>query len=68
MAPVRVEADVDIFTTGISVDPTFGEFEEEFREKDEASRAAKSGAPIPAVRRAGRDDDCSRDFARVARR
>ena len=49
MAPVRVEAEVDIFTTGISVDPCFGEFEEELREKDEASRAAKSGAPAPSV-------------------
>src|SRR5687768_17766672 len=27
LAPVVVEAEVDIFTTGISVDPTFGEFE-----------------------------------------
>ena len=49
MAPVRVEAEVDIFTTGISVDPSFGEFEEELREKDEASRAAKSGAPAPSI-------------------
>jgi hypothetical protein len=49
LAPVRVEAEVDIFTTGISVDPSFGEFEEELREKDEASHAAKSGAPAPSV-------------------
>jgi FHA domain len=39
LAPVRVETDVDIFTTGISVDPTFGEFEEELRQQDEANRA-----------------------------
>ena len=34
---MKVETEVDIFTTGISVDPTFGEFEEELREADEAS-------------------------------
>jgi len=36
LAPVTVETEVDIFTTGISVDPTFGEFEEELRQEDEA--------------------------------
>src|SRR6266478_833156 len=46
LAPVRVEADVDIFTTGISVDPSFGEFEEELRLQDEARRAARSGTSI----------------------
>ena len=40
---MRVETDVDIFTTGISVDPTFGEFEEELRQQDEAKRAAHAG-------------------------
>lgn len=30
-APVRVEVAADIFTTGINVDPSFGEFEEEAR-------------------------------------
>src|SRR6266404_2937369 len=34
LAPVKIETDVDIFTKGISVDPTFGEFEEELRQKD----------------------------------
>ncbi len=34
MAPVKIETDVDIFTKGISVDPTFGEFEEELRQQD----------------------------------
>ena len=38
LAPVKVETSADIFTSGIAVDPTFGEFEEEFRQKDEASR------------------------------
>jgi len=47
LAPVTVEAEVDIFTTGISVDPTFGEFEEDLRRQDEERRAAKTGVQIP---------------------
>ncbi len=47
LAPVKVETSVDIFTTGIAVDPTFGEFEEELKQKDEAERRAKElDAPI----------------------
>src|SRR3982074_2702642 len=34
LAPVKIETDVDIFTTGMSVDPTFGEFEEELKQQD----------------------------------
>jgi FHA domain len=34
MAPVKIETEVDIFTSGISIDPTFGEFEEELRRQD----------------------------------
>jgi hypothetical protein len=34
MAPVKIETEVDIFTTGMSVEPTFGEFEEELKQKD----------------------------------
>ncbi|HTG85759.1 MAG TPA: FHA domain-containing protein [Pyrinomonadaceae bacterium] len=49
LGPVTVEAEVDIFTTGISVDPTFGEFEEDLRRQDEERRAAKSGVQIPAA-------------------
>lgn len=49
LGPVTVDAEVDIFTTGISVDPTFGEFEEELRREDEAKRAAKAGVPIPSA-------------------
>ena len=49
LAAVEVEAEVDIFTTGISVDPTFGEFEEDLRRQDEERRAAKSGIPIPGA-------------------
>jgi hypothetical protein len=49
LGPVTVEAEVDIFTTGISVDPTFGEFEEDLRRQDEERRAAKAGVQIPAA-------------------
>ena len=49
LGPVTVEAEVDIFTTGISVDPTFGEFEEDLRRQDEETRAAKTGVPIPGA-------------------
>src|SRR6266550_1221141 len=44
MGTMAIETEVDIFTTGISVDPTFGEFEAELREADEAKRAANSNA------------------------
>ncbi len=46
LAPVKVDTEVDIFTTGISVDPTFGEFEEELKEADEAKKP-KHDAHIP---------------------
>jgi FHA domain-containing protein len=49
LAPVAVEAEVDIFTTGISVDPNFGEFEEDLRRQDEEARAAKMGVAIPGA-------------------
>jgi hypothetical protein len=45
MATMKVETEVDIFTTGISVDPTFGEFEDELRLADEAKRAAAFEVP-----------------------
>jgi hypothetical protein len=47
LAPVRIESEVDIFTTGISVDPGFGEFAEELKAQDEAKRAAQAGFSIP---------------------
>jgi len=47
MAPVTIETDVDIFTSGMSVDPTFGEFEEELRQKD---LERKLGKPIKPQR------------------
>lgn len=45
MATMKVETEVDIFTSGISVDPTFGEFEEELKRTDEAKRAASLDVP-----------------------
>jgi len=49
LAPITVDAEVDIFTTGISVDPNFGEFEDDLRRHDEEMRAAKLGVPIPGA-------------------
>ena len=45
LAPAKVETEVDIFTTGISVDPTFGEFEDDLRAADEAKRQSKLEVP-----------------------
>jgi FHA domain len=49
LAPLKVEAEVDIFTTGISVDPTFGEYEEALRREDEEKRVKKAGIVIPSA-------------------
>lgn len=56
LATMKIETEVDIFTTGISVDPTFGEFEAELRQADEEQRTAKLEGPhrsalekIPAI-------------------
>lgn len=55
LAPVRLETEVDIFTPGITAEPSFGEFEEELRQKDEAGRSAAAGLktrvapPVPDV-------------------
>ena len=45
LAPVKVETVVDIFTSGIAVDPTYGEFEEKLKQEDEARRRAAEGLP-----------------------
>lgn len=47
LAPVEIETEADIFTTGISVDPTFGKFEEELRQQDEARRAEQAAIAPP---------------------
>ena len=55
LAPLKIETEVDIFTTGISVDPTFGEFEEELKQADEEKRQkevphiSKGAPPISDV-------------------
>jgi FHA domain len=49
LAPVKVETEVDIFTSGITVDPTFGEFEEKLRREDEEKRAQHLPAPPKGV-------------------
>lgn len=50
LAPVKIESEVDIFTTGMSVDPTFGEFEEELKRRDlESQLGAVKGAPKEAT-------------------
>lgn len=38
LAPIKVETSADIFTSGIAVDPNYGEFEEELKRQDEAAR------------------------------
>jgi len=43
LAPVKVETLADIFTTGIAVDPTFGEFEDELKQQDEQRQRASEG-------------------------
>lgn len=57
-APIRLETSVDIFTTGVTVDPTFGEFaaqleEEAQQARDKSSPIARSTAspqPPPGIR------------------
>ena len=38
LAPITVETSADIFTSGIAVDPSYGEFEEELKRKEEAEQ------------------------------
>lgn len=45
MAPVKIETEVDIFTKGILIEPSFGEFEEELQRHD---LEQKLGKPIKA--------------------
>jgi hypothetical protein len=45
MAPVTIQTDVDIFTKGISVEPTFGEFEEELQRRDLEKKLGKPITP-----------------------
>jgi hypothetical protein len=47
LAPVEVETLVDIFTTGIAVDPSYGAFEEELQREDEERARAATSVHIP---------------------
>ena len=47
LAPVTIETDVDIFTTGIVVDPTYGEFEEELQQEDLERKLGKDAVKRP---------------------
>ena len=59
LAPVQVETEVDIFITGIAVDPTFGEFEEELRQADEERRRAEELGQIAIPKAAPKIPDVS---------
>jgi hypothetical protein len=48
LAPVEVETLVDIFTTGIAVDPGYGAFEEELQREDEERARAASAVAVPS--------------------
>lgn len=58
-APVRVETIVDIFTTGVSVDPTFGEFAEKLQ-------AETGGEPAAARPLKTLDPPAARVLARIS--
>jgi hypothetical protein len=47
LAPVEVETLVDIFTTGIAVDPSYGAFEEELKREDEERERAATSVGVP---------------------
>ena len=57
LGPVTIETEVDIFTVGISIDPTFGEFEAELRQQDleeqlgKAPKAPRQDSEIPIMAR-----------------
>jgi hypothetical protein len=62
LAPIKVETSSDIFTSGVAVDPTYGEFEEELRRKDESERVkAEMKDAVPKT------DTASPDVTVVAR-
>lgn len=47
LAPVSIETEVDIFTKGIAVDPTYGEFEEELQREDLERKLGKDALKKP---------------------
>ena len=46
LAPLKIETAADIFTTGISIDPTYGEFEASLQE-EQKPRAQRAAHPSP---------------------
>lgn len=50
LAPVEIETDVDIFTRGIAVDPTFGQFEDELRQQDLERKFGTAARPQPKAK------------------
>mgnify|MGYP003694501985 CR=1 FL=1 len=48
LAPVEIETEVDIFTRGISVEPNFGEFEEQLQRKDLEKSSGNPSKPRTA--------------------
>src|SRR6266850_4727773 len=53
LAPVKIETEVDIFTSGISVDPTFGEFEEKLKQQD---LERKMAGVVKGARKSGKHE------------
>lgn len=47
LAPMTVHTEVDIFTKGIAIDPTFGEFEDELRQEDLERQLGKDALKAP---------------------
>jgi len=47
LAPVTIETDIDIFTKGIAVDPTYGEFEDELKQEDLERKTGKGALKAP---------------------
>ncbi len=49
LAPVNIETEVDIFTKGIAVDPSYGEFQEELEREDLERKLGKDGKKKPGL-------------------
>jgi pSer/pThr/pTyr-binding forkhead associated (FHA) protein len=45
LAPVKIESEVDIFTKGIAIEPTFGEFEADLQRQDMERKLGKPVKP-----------------------
>ena len=50
LAPVSIETDVDIFTKGIAVDPTFGEFEAQLGRYEEATQHLRKALQLTELK------------------